>query len=137
MPDTVHAVGTIIENERGEILVLKRHKHDPEGNTWGLVGGKIDPGETKEQAAVREIKEEINLKVDIDDLEFLQTFHWNRSDLNIIFDVFKLSFKKNSHYFVLPENEITDYMWELPENLNQRSDLMIGLYDILKNFIHD
>ena len=42
MANQVHAVGTIFENNKGEILVLRRHKDDPEGNTWGLVGGKID-----------------------------------------------------------------------------------------------
>ena len=42
MTRNVHAVGIIIENTSGEILVLKRNKTRPEGNTWGLVGGKVE-----------------------------------------------------------------------------------------------
>jgi 8-oxo-dGTP diphosphatase len=49
----------IIEN--GKILLLKRKKHDH----FEFPGGKIEPGETKEQAAVREAKEEIGCAVEL------------------------------------------------------------------------
>lgn len=54
----------VILNKENELLVLKRPdfvKWAP--NQWGLPGGKIDPGETPIQAAVREVKEETTLKV--------------------------------------------------------------------------
>jgi len=55
----VHAVGVLFEDIDGEILILKRHENSPEGNTWGLVGGKIDNGEDGRTAAIRESEEEI------------------------------------------------------------------------------
>lgn len=128
----MHAVGVIIENNKGEILVLKRSEKSSEGGRYGLVGGKIDSGESKEQAIIREAKEEIGVNINPLDLKFIQTYFWNKPDSNIIFDVFKLPASENHKNFTLSKNEISDYLWESPENLLKRNDLMLGLYDILK-----
>lgn len=55
----------LLLNEKGEVLSVSR-KDDP--NAFGLPGGKLDPEETFEQAAIRETKEETGL--DIFDLEY-------------------------------------------------------------------
>lgn len=54
-------VDVIIETEEG--LVLVERKHEPLG--WALPGGFVDWGETLEQAAVREVKEETGLDVEL------------------------------------------------------------------------
>ncbi len=133
MAEIVHAVGTIIENEKGEILLLKRHKNDPEGETWGLVGGKIDKGEDAITAAVRETQEEINLTLNKDDLENVKSYHWDRDDLDIYFEVFRTKLIKQESEFVLPENEVTEYLWIKPLEALNKPDLMQGLYPILKD----
>jgi mutator protein MutT len=89
MPKKVHAVGVIFKNEHQQILVLRRHPESPEGATWGLVGGKVDPGETKEETAIRETQEEIGHTINPSQLRFLKTYHWDREDLDITFEVFK------------------------------------------------
>lgn len=133
MATKVHAVGTVIENELGEILLLKRHKNDPEGETWGLVGGKIDTGESSLQAAVRETYEEIGLQIKSDQLQFIKSYHWDREDLDIHFEVFKAAVSNLNTEFILPENEITEYLWIYPREALNRPDLMTGLYPILKD----
>lgn len=90
MAKKIHAVGVIFENEHKEILVLRRHPQDPEGATWGLVGGKIESDETKEITAIRETQEEIGHTIDPSKLEFIKTYHWDRADLDITFEVFRL-----------------------------------------------
>ncbi len=55
----------IIEMNNGEIVLGKR-KHDPFQHQWGLPGGKMEGGETIEEAAVREVKEETNLTIKLD-----------------------------------------------------------------------
>lgn len=56
------AVDIIIElsDEHGRIVLIER-KHEPRG--WALPGGFVDLGETVEQAAVREAREETGLDV--------------------------------------------------------------------------
>ncbi|WP_426577665.1 nucleotide triphosphate diphosphatase NUDT15 [Xenorhabdus stockiae] len=57
----VVGVGVIIINDKGEILLGKRTgKHAP---YWSIFGGHVDPGETFEECAIREIQEEIGLKI--------------------------------------------------------------------------
>jgi ADP-ribose pyrophosphatase YjhB (NUDIX family) len=51
----IEAAGGVVENTEGGTLVIFRH------NVWDLPKGKIDEGETPEQAAVREVAEETGL----------------------------------------------------------------------------
>lgn len=59
-------VDVIIEVDDG--LVLVKRRNPPAG--WALPGGFVDPGETVEEAAVREAREETGLEV-----ELLRQFH--------------------------------------------------------------
>lgn len=133
MSKQVHAVGIMFENELGEILVLRRNKTRPEGETWGLVGGKIDLGETKEQAIVREVREEIGHQLDLSQMKYLKQYHWDREDLDITFDVFKVVTVKSAITPDLQIHEATEYSWSKPSDLYRQSDLMVGLYPILKD----
>ena len=50
-------------NENNEVLIsLRKHKKEYNGY-WEYPGGKVEAGETLEQAIKREIKEEINLEI--------------------------------------------------------------------------
>ncbi|MGP0584263.1 NUDIX domain-containing protein [Paenibacillus timonensis] len=57
-------VGAVIRNDRGEILMVLRNR-EPEKDTWSIPGGKIDLFETMEHGVVREIKEEVNLDIEV------------------------------------------------------------------------
>lgn len=61
------AVGIIIA-KNGEVLMMQRTGSTGTG-TWAIPGGGIEFGETPEEAAVRETREETGLKVN--DLEFV------------------------------------------------------------------
>lgn len=54
-------VGVVIRNQHGQILLEKRR----DCGMWGLPGGKIEAGESIKQAAIREVKEETGLTVQI------------------------------------------------------------------------
>ena len=56
------AVGVII-NADNQILIAKRHAHLHQGGKWEFPGGKIELGETTEQALIRELREEVDLQV--------------------------------------------------------------------------
>lgn len=56
--------GGCIFNEAGEILLQRRG----DSNMWGFPGGAIELGETPEAAAIREVKEETGLDVEVGEL---------------------------------------------------------------------
>lgn len=59
--------------EYGEtLLFVKRHPERPQGNTWGVPGGKLEKGEDPRTAVVREFLEEVGLDIDDEGLEDLK-----------------------------------------------------------------
>jgi 8-oxo-dGTP diphosphatase len=59
----------VVENSNSELLLLKRSKASKFGpGLWGFPAGHIDPGESPEECALRELKEEIGPVFTIVDL---------------------------------------------------------------------
>ena len=54
-------VRLIVPDEGGRVLILKRQQTDHAPGAWCLPGGKIDYGQTVEEAANRELREETAL----------------------------------------------------------------------------
>ena len=59
----------IVQNDKNEVLILQRAGSAHAEGSWCLPGGKIDYGDTVEESAARELKEETSL--DCDSLQFL------------------------------------------------------------------
>ncbi len=82
------AVFGILEKD-GQILLSRRFNTGHEDGNYGLPAGHIDGNEPLTAATVRELKEEVGVEVNPDDLEFCLLSH-NKSDkeyLNIFFRV--------------------------------------------------
>lgn len=58
----VPCVGAIITDDAGRLLLIRRG-HEPGRGLWSLPGGRVEPGETDEQAVIREVGEETGLSV--------------------------------------------------------------------------
>lgn len=60
------AVGVFIINSAGQVFLTKRSKHTTnERGTWEIPGGKVNFGETLQDAAIREAKEEYDIDIEI------------------------------------------------------------------------
>ncbi len=59
-------VSVWIVNSCGEYLMSKRHPSKPYPNYWECTGGSVLAGESSLQGAVREVKEELGLTLDMD-----------------------------------------------------------------------
>lgn len=82
----ITTVGAMILNKEDKFLLVKTHKWN---HKYGIPGGKIDIGESCEQALVREIKEETGLEVT--DVQFVTYYD----------SVFSDEFYKPSHMILL------------------------------------
>jgi 8-oxo-dGTP diphosphatase len=58
MSSEIEAAGGVVVDEHGRVAVVHRPKYDD----WTLPKGKLDPGETFEEAALREVWEETGLR---------------------------------------------------------------------------
>ncbi len=58
----VPCAGAVIADPAGRLLLIRR-RNEPGAGRWSLPGGRIEPGETDEQAVVREVREETGLSV--------------------------------------------------------------------------
>jgi 8-oxo-dGTP diphosphatase len=58
----VACVGAVVQDAAGRLLLIRRG-HDPHAGLWSLPGGRVEEGETLEQAVRREVLEETGLRV--------------------------------------------------------------------------
>ena len=60
--------------EDDKFMICQRPAHKSCGLLWEFVGGKVEPGETKEQALIRECIEELDIILSVGD-EFIDVVH--------------------------------------------------------------
>ncbi|MGG1664254.1 NUDIX domain-containing protein [Brevibacillus sp. NRS-1366] len=113
-------VGAVILNEQNEILLVLRNRN-PEKGTWSIPGGKVDPYEKLEDCVIREIKEEVDLEVEVKGLlctaETIRpenTEHW-------VSAIYEVGIKSGEARNMEPGGAIGDLKWfaldHLPANL--------------------
>ncbi len=89
------SAATFIENGDGKLLVIKRAR-EPSKGKFGLPGGFIDPGETAEECAIREAKEEVNLEIaKIDYLGSWPNTYLHKSVLYPVLDTYFIGHVEN------------------------------------------
>lgn len=86
MPTAVTAVGilkgriTLVQVvaaliwDRDRFLVCQRPAHKARGLLWEFVGGKVEAGETPQDALIRECREELDIHVEVGDV-YMQLVH--------------------------------------------------------------
>ena len=57
-----------------KFMICQRPAHKARGLLWEFVGGKVELGETKEQALIRECKEELDILLSVGDV-FMEVTH--------------------------------------------------------------
>ena len=111
---SVSSSGGVVLNHEGQVLILRRKQE----GTWVLPKGKMEPGETIAQTALREVEEETGLK----ELKIVREiglvryiFFWRPDNIN---------YKKTVHYFLMRINgtepemklepDFSTHAWEPP-----------------------
>ncbi|MGA9211591.1 NUDIX hydrolase, partial [Kaistella sp.] len=106
----IEAAGGVVSNQKEEILFIRRL------NKWDLAKGKIEKGESLEQAALREIEEETGLKELILEDYINTTFHiyTERNGEKILKTTywFRISYAGNSKPIPQIEEGISEVSWK-------------------------
>jgi mutator protein MutT len=64
-PIFLNVAGIVVFDDQGRVLLQKRSKTE---ELWGFPGGVMELGESAEEAAIREVREETGLEVKIDSM---------------------------------------------------------------------
>lgn len=63
MEQVIHVAVGVVRREDGKILIARRPEHLHMGGYWEFPGGKVEEGETAQQALARELWEEVAIAV--------------------------------------------------------------------------
>ena len=107
---TIKVVAAIIIDE-DKIFATQRGYGEFKGG-WEFPGGKIEEGETPEEALVREIKEELDTVIEVGEL--IDTVEYDYPNFHLSMDCFICSIKEGN--LVLKEHE--DAKWLTKETLD-------------------
>ncbi len=75
--------------EGDRFMACQRPVHKTRGLLWEFVGGKVEPGESREDALIRECKEELNVTIEVGEL-FMELTH-TYPDLTVHLSLFQSS----------------------------------------------
>lgn len=107
MTDVVAAL--IWDNDR--FMICQRPAHKARGLLWEFVGGKTEPGETKEQALIRECREELGVTVEVGTV-FMELIH-EYPDITIRLTLFNASIAEGTPQLL----EHNDIRWIRPSEI--------------------
>lgn len=116
--------------DNGRFMICQRPAHKARGLLWEFVGGKTDPGETMEEALIRECREELGITVSVGDV-YMQVVH-DYPDILIRLTLFHCTIAEGTPKLL----EHNDLKWILPSQIPE-FDFCPADEDILARIISD
>ena len=108
----VEVVAALIWDEN-KFMICQRPAHKARGLLWEFVGGKVEPGETKEEALIRECREELDITLSVGDV-FMDVIH-EYPDITVHLTLFHSRIEEGTPKLL----EHHDLKWILPEEIPQ------------------
>ena len=107
---TIKVVAAVIK--RNNKIFVTQRGYGEFKDWWEFPGGKVEKGETKEEALIREIKEELDTVIKVD--SYLDTIEYDYPDFHLSMDCFVCSIVEG--HLVLKEHE--DSKWIKKEEID-------------------
>lgn len=80
--------------DQDTFMICQRPAHKARGLLWEFVGGKVEPGETKQQALIRECREELAVTLDVGEV-FMDVVH-EYPDLTVHLSLFRATIQEGT-----------------------------------------
>lgn len=126
-----------ITNSNCELLLTQRSSLKSHPLQWECPGGFLIAGETSEEAAVREIHEEIGLDISLQELKYIRTTLYKYQFI----DIYSIKTDIDSKKLSLQKDEVSDVKWisissflEM-NNMNQIVPAVYERYKLIKGAI--
>lgn len=97
--------------DNDKFMICQRPAHKARGLLWEFVGGKVESGETKEQALIRECQEELAITLSVGDV-FMDVVH-EYPDINVHLTLFNATIAEG----VPQKLEHNDIKWITPAEI--------------------
>ncbi len=101
--------------DENRFMICQRPAHKARGSLWEFVGGKVEPGESKEEALIRECREELGVTVDVGEI-FMEVTH-QYPDITVHLTLFSASIREG----VPQKLEHQDIRWITAEEIGKFS----------------
>jgi 8-oxo-dGTP diphosphatase len=117
---STHAASALIR-KGSEVLIIQR-RYPPSKGKWALPGGVVEHCESAEQAAVREIKEELGIEIEIKRLIGIYNSAGRDGNLEYNYEIhcYEAHYKAGD---LQPSSEIMDWKWV--RSKEEIADLML------------
>lgn len=113
MERTITEVVAALIWSKNKFMICQRPAHKSRGLLWEFVGGKVEPGETKQQALIRECREELAITLSVREV-FMDVIH-EYPDLTIHLTLFNASIQEG-----IPQKlEHNDIRWVGVDEIDQ------------------
>jgi 8-oxo-dGTP diphosphatase len=126
---SLHLAGCVVRNEKGGILLLHRNKKGVQ--QWELPGGKLEPGEKPEQAAVRELEEELGVTVSIQ--ARLGEASFTEKEQECLYTWFAAEIVGEEQPVICEPQTFDDLRYWSLSTLRERADVSANLKNLLKS----
>ena len=98
--------------DKDKFMICQRPAHKARGLLWEFVGGKVEPGETKERALIRECQEELAITLSVGDV-FMDVVH-EYPDINVHLTLFNATIAEGVPQML----EHNDIRWITPAEIS-------------------
>lgn len=123
-----------IENSKGEFLFQMTSKRKK--NVWATTGGHVKSGQTSKKAIIEEIKEELGIDINEDEVKLFKTYKYDDAFKDVFYikkdiDINSLNYQEDEVEYVkyLTKDEILDL---INNNGNIRKTNIDAFLDIIK-----
>lgn len=114
--------------DKNKFMICQRPAHKARALLWEFVGGKVELGETKEQALIRECQEELAVVLSVGDV-FMDVVH-KYPDITVHLTLFNATIAEG-----IPQKlEHNDIRWITPNEI-QQYDFCLADEEILKRIV--
>ena len=93
------------------VLFLKRLPHKSEGSKWGVPGGKVEKGETADQAVLREVLEETGIDLAGKPLKYFGKVYVRYPEIDFHYHMYGHDFDELKKQVVINPDEHSEHRW--------------------------